>query len=187
MSIKNNGSYNLLTESEETRKEIEIRGRILMMACDIEYCLLNIIAFCSPDPYNHERAGQFHSMRMKNKIDNAIRDMKNHNIAYYLEFESSFNNLEKFREVRNDMAHYKGDFPLSPNLSIFKMVYVDKDQITNVEGIKAKVYSESELIENYNLFAVTNARLSSLWFRLKNEFDSKNSPLLYNASGKSKS
>jgi hypothetical protein len=184
MSIKNDGSYNLLNENEETRKEIEIRGRIIMMACDIEYCLLNIIAFCSPDPYNHERAGQFHSMRMKNKIDNAICDIKKHNMSYYKEFESSFNNLEKFREVRNDMAHYKGDFPLAPDLSVFKMVYIDKDQITNAEGLKEKKYSEKQLIDNYNLFAVTNARLSLLWFRLKNEFDSTNSPLLYNPSGK---
>ena len=99
---------------------------------------------------------------------------------YYKEFESSFNSLEKFREVRNDMAHYKSDFPLAPELSAFKMVYVDKDAVTNIEGLKGKIYTEKEIIENYNLFALTNAHLSSLWFRLKIEFDSKNHPLVYN-------
>ena len=51
--------YDIIKEVPDTKKEIEIRGRYLMMACDIEYCMLNIIMFCNPDPNTHERAGQF--------------------------------------------------------------------------------------------------------------------------------
>ena len=177
MSITNEGVYNLSTESNETRKEIDIRGRLMMFACDIEYCLLNIISFCSPDPYNHERAGQFHSMRMKNKIDNAICDIKRHNLSYYYEFEQAFNDLDRFREVRNDMAHFKGDFQ-NGDLSKFKVLFVDKDLATGIEGIKARIYPEEIIISLYNLFAVTNSRLSSLWMRLKQEFDEKH-PLAF--------
>jgi len=177
MTIKADGTYNLETENPEVRKEIDIRGRMLMFACDIEYCLLNIIAFCSPDPYNHARTGQFHSMRMKNKIDNAICDIKRHNIQYYYEFEEAFNSLDRFREVRNDMAHFKSDFP-NGDLSKFKVVYVEKDAATGIEGIRSRVYTDAIIIELYNLFAITNARLSALWFRLKAEFDNTH-PLQY--------
>ena len=177
MSINKDGRYVIEKENEETKREIEIRGRIIMFACDIEYCLLNIISFCSPDPYNHERAGQFNTMRMKNKIDNAICDIKRHNIKYYYEFGDAFNNLEIFREVRNDMAHYKGDFP-ECNLDIFKMVFVEKDPATNIEGLKARTYTASRIIELYNIFAITNSRLCNLWFRLKDEFDERH-PLAF--------
>ena len=69
--------YDILKENNATKKEIEIRGRFLMMACDIEYCLLNIIMFCNPDPGNHERVGQFKEMRMAGTLANNHETARN--------------------------------------------------------------------------------------------------------------
>ena len=75
------------------------------------------------------------------------------------------------------MAHFKGDFQ-NDDLSKFKVLFVDKDLATGIEGIKARIYPEEIIISLYNLFAVTNSRLSSLWMRLKQEFDEKH-PLAF--------
>lgn len=102
--------YNINNESEFTKNEIAIRGQYLMMACDIEFCLLNIIMYCNPDPNNHERVGQFRGMKMSAKINNVISDIKKYKPDYYSEFKDAFDGLEEFRIVRNDMAHHKGQF-----------------------------------------------------------------------------
>jgi len=170
--------YDILKENSATKKEIEIRGRFLMMACDIEYCLLNIIMFCNPDPRNHERVGQFKEMRMAGKINNVIADLKKYKPNYYTEFKNDLDGLEEFRIVRNDISHYKGDFPNDPDLSIFRIVFVEKDE-TGIEGIKYREYTDENMAKSFDKFALLNARLSALWFRLSNEFNSSDHPLAY--------
>lgn len=178
--------YNTSKETAAIKKEIEIRGRYLMMACDIEFSLLNIIMFCNPDPYNHERLGQFTEMNMAGKINNAISDLKKYKKEYYLEFQNDFEGLEEFRIVRNDMAHYVGLFPNEPDLSVFKIDYIDKDgsrkDVNNKkEYMKNKEYTDQYILESLNRFATINNHLATLWFRLKNEFEfsSNNPPLIH--------
>ena len=170
--------YDISKENPATKKEIEIRGRYLMMACDIEYCLLNIIMFCNPDPGNHERVGQFKEMRMAGKINNVITDLKKYKPTYYSEFKKDLDGLEEFRIVRNDMSHCKGDFTNEPDLSVFRIVFVDKDE-NGIEGIKYREYTTEYIKLCIDNFALLNARLSALWIRLSNEFNSSNHPLAY--------
>ena len=59
--------YDISKENAATKKEIEIRGRYLMMACDIEYCLLNIIMFCNPDPGNMKGLGNLKKCEWQEK------------------------------------------------------------------------------------------------------------------------
>lgn len=168
--------YDISKENVATKKEIEIRGRYLMMACDIEYSLLNIIMFCNPDPGNHERVGKFKGMRMAQKINNVIADLKKYKPNYYSEFKKELDSLEEFRIVRNDMSHCKGDFPNELDLSFFRIVFVDKDE-TGVERIKYKNYTNEYIKQTIDNFAVLNERLFALSVGLSNEFNLSNHPL----------
>lgn len=168
--------YNINTETAATRKEIEIRGRIVMMACDIEFCLLNIIMFCNPSPNYHERAGRFKEMRMAEKINNVIADIKKYKPNYYLEFKDAFGGLEEFRVVRNEMSHHKGDFVNEPDLKIFRISFIDKDG-SGIEHLKFKEYTDDYINQAYTKFARINGDLSALWIRLYTEFNSLNHPL----------
>ena len=176
--------YDISKENEETKKEIEIRGRYLMMACDIEFSLLCIIMYCSPDPHNQHRLGQFTDMHMSEKINNAICDIKKYNYNYYLEFKNEFDGLEEFRIVRNDMAHCVGMFPKAPDLSVFKIDFIDKedkkDKLNKNEWFRYKEYTETYILESLERFKTINSRLMSLWMVLKTEFDTgiKSPPLV---------
>jgi hypothetical protein len=171
-------SYRISNETPAIKKEIEIRGRYLMMACHVEYCLLNIIMFCNPDPNNHERVGQFKEMRMAAKINNVIADLKRYKPNYYTEFKKVLDGLEEFRKVRNHMSHCTGDFPYEPDLSIFRITYVDKDEI-GIEGMKFTEYTDEFISKTINEFATINGNLSILWNRLSNEFASENNPFVH--------
>ena len=167
--------YDTSKENEGAKREIEIRGRYLMMACDIEFSLLCIIMYCSPDPNNQHRLGQFTDMHMSEKINNAICDLKKYNISYYLEFKKEFDGLEEFRIVRNDMAHCVGMFPKAPDLSIFKIDFIDKEDKKNKqnknEWFAFKEYTEDYILESLERFKNINSRLFSLWRVLQAEFD----------------
>lgn len=176
MSINVDGTYDFSNESAETKMEIQIRGRYAMMACDIEFCLFNLIAFCNPDPHNHERIGQFSEMQMAAKINNAVCDMKKYKLAYYEEFKEYFDGLQEFKDVRNDMAHCIGKFT-DEKLSVFRITYAAKTDPKNKankdERMMYKDYTSQYIEESLNRFAKINQKLAMLWFRLKYEFDQK--------------
>lgn len=157
------------TENSQTKKEIEIRGRYLVMACDIEFSMLNVIMFCHPDPYNHTRAGQFKRMQMAGKIQNMIADLKQYKMSYYQMFENDLKDLEEFRIVRNDMAHAIGRFT-NEDLSVFRIDYVDVDE-NGTERMYYKEYTEDYIRESLNLFSHLNGILFALWMKLKAEFE----------------
>jgi hypothetical protein len=163
--------YDVYNESPETKNEVLIRGRYLMMACDIEFCLFNIIMYCSSDPNNHERAGQFKEMQMAGKINNTISDLKKYAPAYYLEFKDSFDGLEEFRIIRNDMSHGKGHFPFAPDFSLFQIITVTKDKF-GIERIKFKDYNKDYIFRSMANFAKIIESLTYLWQRLKQEYNS---------------
>lgn len=127
-----------------------------MMACDIEYCLLNIIMFFNPVPGTHERFGQFKEMRITGKIYNVIADLKKYKPNYYTHFKNDLDGLEEIRIVRNDMSHCKGDFPNDPDLSIFRIAFVEKDE-TGIEGIKHREYTDEYMANSFDKFVLLNA------------------------------
>lgn len=172
--------YDIFKENPEVKKEIEIRGHYLMMACDIEFSLLRIIMYCSPKPFNQKRLGEFTGMKMSEKINNAICDIKIYNNYYYLEFENEFDGLEEFKMVRNDMAHCVGLFPKAPDLSIFRIDFIEKADTTIKKDTKNKSdafhykeYDESYINDSLNRFKQIIWKLHLLSGRLEHEFQTK--------------
>jgi len=180
--------YDISKETDETKREIEIRGRYIMMASDIEFSLLCVIMYCS-EQYNQERLGQFSDMKMGAKINNAICDLKKYNYDYYLEFKNEFDGLEEFRIVRNDMAHCIGMFPKAPDLSVFKIDFIDKedkkDKLNKNEWFKYKEYTDTYISVSLDRFRDINSKLFSLWMRLSKEFELKTGicPFAYPSNG----
>ena len=119
-----NTPYNL---DKALLKEINVRGRYLTMSCDIEYCLLNIILFCNPNPTDHDRAGQFKQMTMGGKIDAVICDMKEYKNADYLQYKEYFDGLTEFRNIRNHAAHDKAEF-INEQLDTIKFTFLDSEK-----------------------------------------------------------
>ena len=167
-------------DTPSTAKEIEIRGRLIMLSCDIEFCLLNIILFCNPDPNNHERAGEFKGLKMGGKIEKVVCDMKKYKPAYYDVLKGYFDGLAEFKEVRNNIAHHKGNFPNDPDLDVFEMLFVRHDE-NNVERIAFISYTDEQIEGFIERFYNINGALSALWMKLKQEFDllSENHPFVY--------
>lgn len=156
-------------ESVETVREITLRGRMMMLACDIEFSMLCMIMYCNPDPNNHERVGQFKGMRMAGKIECVICDMKKYKESIYNAFKSFFDGLDEFRKVRNDFAHYIGRFEED---GAFRFNYVEKDIVDGVEieKIAWKKYSETEVSELLDKFSKINGVFFAIWRQLELEF-----------------
>lgn len=81
----------LSTEAIQELAEIDIRGRFMNMACDMEMAMLHIMVYCSPDPYNQKR--KFYKMFMHEKIQNTIADLKNYKPQLYKKYEDELMQL----------------------------------------------------------------------------------------------
>jgi len=75
--------YIPIYEDVKTIAEIDIRGRFIMMACDVEWTMLYIMMYSSPDPINQLRRFNSDEMRMDNKIECTISDLKKYKPHYY--------------------------------------------------------------------------------------------------------
>lgn len=169
---------NIFTENLAHIKEMKIRGVYMMIASDIEFILLSIINYSSPNPINHERAGKFKAMKFSQKINNTRRDLKDHKPHYYEQFEGALNGLDELINVRNDMAHCVGSFPNEPDLSIFKIHYVDKDE-NGIEGMKFKEYTDEYIEMSCERFSRITLELTMLMQTLHADCNSKDNPLIH--------
>ena len=118
--------------------ETEIRGKVITMSVDIEFSLLAIMMYCSPEPYNQQR--EFRNMMMGGKIKNTVADLKKYKNAYFVRYECELDKLEEFRIVRNDFAHHTLEFHEEGNLRKFRIRYIDL-----VEGKEHFHYKDYEL------------------------------------------
>lgn len=168
-------------EDIETIAEIDIRGRYLMMAADLEFCLLNILAYSTPDPLNQIR--RFKKMMFNDKVLCTIKDLKKYKRNYYNQYKDDLDKLDEFRIIRNEMAHNKIDFPFKGDLSRFHVVFVDEEN--GVEGIKLKEYTLPYLKDSIDRFRKLNVVFAQLWLSLKDDYNSgMNTPLVHpNATG----
>jgi hypothetical protein len=90
-----------LTEAQKIEfLEMEIRGRFLMMACDIEWTMLMIMTHCAPNPLEQR---DFKDMRMHNKIECTIADLKRHKTTCILNTSKTYLNYGtlKHSEIRS--------------------------------------------------------------------------------------
>jgi hypothetical protein len=151
----------------ETLAEIDIRGRFMMMACDIEWSMLYILMYSTNDPHNHHRVNKFNGMMMHEKIQTTICDLKKYHPNYYQEYIVELEQLMEFKEVRNDMGHYRMEF--EKDLQSFKMPYVGIEN--GVERVLYKSYTLQQMVDIILKFQKANMRFVELILKLKKDFN----------------
>jgi hypothetical protein len=151
-------------------KEILIRGRFLVMGADIEYCILQIMLFCHPNPYAHERMGKFKKMTMGEKINNVVCDVKKYLLNDYLSYKEYFDGLDLFRDMRNHVAHDKMEF-INEELNPIRFAFLQTDLIDkNKEWSRYAEFNDSYLSECLEKFGKINHYLGILWSELESNF-----------------
>ena len=150
--------------------EIDIRGRFMMMACDIEWSMLSIIMYSTTDPYNHHRANKFEGMMMNEKIQNTICDLKKYHPNYYNEYKQEMGQLMEFKQIRNDMGHYTMKFN-DASLQSFKMQYIG--ECDGQEKVLYKTYNIDQMKNIISKFRKTNIKLTELVEKLKEDYNAK--------------
>jgi len=155
-------------EEPKIMAEIDIRGRFMMMACDIEWSMLNIIIYSTTDPNNHHRVNQFKGMMMNEKIQCLICDLKKYHSKLYDEYKENIDMLMEFKEVRNDMGHYRLDFE-DDTLKSFKMPYIGEE---NGElRVLWKKYTIEQMKDIVTRFRKANIKLMELVAKLHEQYN----------------
>jgi len=157
-------------EDLEVIAEIDIRGRFMMMACDLEWSLFCIMLYCNA--FNPKKVRRYKKMMMAQKIDCTIADLKHYNMNYFLEFEDSFDMLEEFKELRNYFGHCRMRFEESQKPSYFEVFYVD--EVNGQEKILTKHFTFAYIKDAINRFRKQQMVFVSLISRLQQEFLLKN-------------
>lgn len=159
--------FNILIHDDiKTLVEIDIRGRFIMMACDIEFTLLYIMMYCAPDPMNQLRRFNSEGMRMHNKIEATIADLKKFKPKYYEEYKEELDKLWEFKQVRNDLAHLKLLFEEHSDFKSFKFLMIQDDK-SGVEKLYYKPYTVEYLKECLRKFVDLNMTLLKLVEKLQ--------------------
>lgn len=154
-------------EKPEFLAEIDLRGRFMMMSCDLEDCLLGIIMFSAIDPNNHHRSKEFKGMMMNAKIEAAICDIKKYHPNYYVEYKDTFDQLMEFKGYRNDMGHYPIRFT-DETLKSFTIRYIDN--INGVDKFTTKTYTVQEIRDVVDRFRKAAVTLSQLVGKLHRDY-----------------
>jgi hypothetical protein len=155
----------------ETLAEIDIRGRFIMMACDLEFTLLHIMMHCAPDPMNQIRRFNSDEMRMHNKIECTISDLKKYKPHLYEAYKDDLEKLWEFKIVRNDLAHLKLLFDKNSDFKLFKFLLIQDDE-NGKERLHYKPYSIEYLKECLIKFVDLNMALVKLVEKLQAELPS---------------
>ena len=155
-------------DDKKTLAEIDIRGRFLMMACDIEWSMLHIMIHCAPDPMNQIRKFNSKEMRMHNKIECTISDLKKYKLNYYEEYKDELDKLWEFKDVRNDLAHLKLLVEDNFDFKLFKFLVIQDDE-NGKEKLYYKPYTIEYLKECLRKFTDLNLNLAKLVDRLRSE------------------
>jgi hypothetical protein len=87
-------------------EEIKLRGNVMVLSADLEFLLLKIIVACLADVPN-EKAREFKTLPLEQKIVMLKHDLKNHKIDQYNKFLPSIKKLDKIKTFRNKFAHCK--------------------------------------------------------------------------------
>ena len=139
--------------------EIDLRGRFIAMACDMEFTLMQIMVNLAPDPHNHFRC--FNEMMMHAKIQNTIADVKRFRPHLYTKYEVDLESLWEFKRIRNDLCHHRIDWGQNSDFQSFNVMYVEIDE-NNVERLAYKKYTLGYLIESNKKFNPLNITLLKL-------------------------
>lgn len=160
--------YMPVFDDPQTIAEIDIRGRFLMMACDIEFTMLYIMIYCSPDPLNQVRRFNSDDMTMHNKIECTICDLKKYKPEHYATYKDELEKLWEFKTIRNDLAHLKMFFDKDSNFKLFKLLKIQDDE-NGQERLFYKPYTIEYLKESLKKFVDLNMTLFKLVEKLRVE------------------
>lgn len=155
----------IIKESSEAAIEASIRGRFMMMACDVEYSLLRIMTNCSPDPLNQIRRFNSEEMGMHNKIEATICDLKKYKADYYKEYKNRLATLWEFKIIRNDLAHYKMTIDKNADPILFNL-WLISDDVNGKDKLHYKPYTADYLEISLNKFRQLNIDMEELADRL---------------------
>jgi len=158
-------------ENMKILAEIDVRGRFLMMSADVEFTMLLIMTYLSPDPFNQIR--NFTGMMMHNKIECTIADVKKYRPDLYKEYQKDLEKLWEFKVIRNDIAHYKMQFEDSESPKFFDVYYVDEEN--GAQRLFSKHYLIAEAAESVRRFRRLNMKLYKL-FQIVQEQVLKDNP-----------
>lgn len=157
-------------DSDNTLVEIDIRGRFIMMAVDVEFTLLHIMMFCAPDPQHQLRRFNSEEMRMHNKIECTIADLKKYKPHYYEEYKDELAKLWEFKTVRNDLAHLKLTIKAGQKSKFeFFQFYFIQDNENGEDSLFYKDYTMEYFKEILKKFTALEMTLATLAERLKAE------------------
>jgi hypothetical protein len=149
-----------LTEAQKVEfLEMEIRGRFLMMACDLEWTMLLIMTHCVPDPLIQR---DFKEMTMHNKIECTIADLKKYKPDIYREYEKELEKLWEFKVFRNKISHRRMDF--NKDLKSFRFQYVDVHE--GKERIFEELFYVQDIYYAIGEFQKLNLTLAALFMKM---------------------
>ena len=155
----------IIPESPEAKVEAAIRGRFMMMACDVEFSLMRIMANCSPNPLNQIRRFNSEEMRMHNKIEATICDLKKYKLHYYEEYKDRLAILWEFKIIRNDLAHYKMTIDKTADPILFNL-WLIADDVNSKDKLHYKPYTADYLEISLSKFRQLNIDMEELADRL---------------------
>ena len=139
-----------------------------MMACDIEWTMLHIMMHCAPDPQNQIRRFNSDEMRMHNKIECTIADLKKYKPVLYDQYKDELEKLWEFKQVRNDLSHHKLLIEDNTDFKEFMFLFI-KDGETGKEKLYYKLYTFEYLQECLTKFAKLEVTLAQLVETLKKD------------------
>jgi hypothetical protein len=145
--------------AKELEFEIELRGKLLTMSCDIEWAMLNIMIHCADNPY--EQVRRYHKMMMHEKIQNLIADLKRYNKRWYNEYEDTLNELWEFKEIRNDFCHHTIEWDGNSQQS-FKILFID-----DKESMTKKPYTMAVIRDSMEKFRKLVLEMALLWDKVR--------------------
>lgn len=156
-------------ENLDILAEVELRGRFMMMACDLEWQLFSIMIYCNV--FDQKKTRKYKGMMMAKKIDCTIADLKKYNLDYYSEFKDAFDSLEEFKKLRNYFGHNRMRFEEAKHPSNFSFFYIDESN--GAERIHQKSYTMSEMLDAIKRFRKLQQVFMTLVGRLQEEAISK--------------
>ena len=143
----------------------------MMQSCDLEIALLHIMLFCLVDrEENTIVKNGFRKMMLSEKIKKTIEVLKTYRPELYTKHESDFQELDKLKNIRNQMAHCKMKWNKeeSENMS-FEFLEIIKEEGKDEKFDTIKI-SVEECYNKFEEFKNVCLKIAGLASEIKEEF-----------------
>lgn len=146
--------------TEMNEKEIELRGRYLSIACDLDYILTELICICFIDKHIYRKTFKILMLErilMGRKLSILEKALHDYNEEYFNKYKRTFNSIKILVENRNLFAHSTITSGEDKNTFIFEYI---KDSEIKTKSLKIDTLFKQlggyetdifELVELFNL------------------------------------